>query len=187
VQALPPTMANVPRTRFDLRLRSQRFLSFHGRSRRDVPGICPTTTRPRPGARGLSQRTWSADPLDAIWRHTGRCRSLAQVSNSSRVVRRLISAHAVAALWCCTFSGGSNQRPLICRCDCAVETKRPPCDQCSWACRSSQPTGELAGFDGSKPRSGACPSRSMSFVRSRPTQRRPAATRAQSRHLRTAR
>jgi hypothetical protein len=42
----------------------------------------------------------------------GRRRSLVQVSGSFRVVRRLISAGAVAALWCCTTAYGSNEQPL---------------------------------------------------------------------------
>jgi len=44
---------------------------------------------------------WREDPRLTIWRHRGRCRSLAQVNGSYRVVRRLVSAGAVAALWCC--------------------------------------------------------------------------------------
>ena len=64
---------------------------------------------------GAPLRNRTVDLLLTIWRHRGRCRSLAQVSGSYRVVRRLISAGAVAALCCCTFSGSSSQRSLVCK------------------------------------------------------------------------
>jgi hypothetical protein len=63
----------------------------------------------------------SANPLFTIWRHGGRRRSLAQVGGSYRIVRRLISAGAVAALWCCTFRVVGSSDHLSTRCACAVE------------------------------------------------------------------
>jgi hypothetical protein len=54
-------------------------------------------------------------PSHAIWRYRGRCRSLAQVSGSYRIGRRLIPVGAVAALCCCSFSGSSSQRSLACK------------------------------------------------------------------------
>jgi hypothetical protein len=54
---------------------------------------------------GAPLRNRTVDLLLTIWRHRGRCRPLAQVSGSYRVVRRLVSAGAVAALWCCTTFG----------------------------------------------------------------------------------
>jgi hypothetical protein len=50
--------------------------------------------------------------LVTIWRHEGQCRSLAQVSGSYGIIRRVVSVGAVAALWCCTLSGSSSRRPL---------------------------------------------------------------------------
>ena len=67
----------------------------------------------------------TVDHLLAIWRHKGQCRSLAQMSGSNRVARRPVWVGAVAALCCCTFSGGSSQRPIVCKMRLVVAGRRP--------------------------------------------------------------
>jgi hypothetical protein len=53
----------------------------------------------------------TVDLLLTIWRHRARCRSLAQVSGSYGLVRRPVSAGAVAAPWCCTPVASRVSRP----------------------------------------------------------------------------
>jgi len=89
------------------------------RSGRRLPKVAPGPTPPELSTLCVHETCMlvasTVDLLHAIWRHGGRCRSLRQVSSSYWVGWRLVSSGTVAALWCCTFSGGSSQGLLICK------------------------------------------------------------------------
>ena len=82
------------------------------RSGRRLPKVAPGPTPPELSTLGVHETCTFSTPSGGMG---GRCRSLRQVSSSYWVGWRLVSSGTVAALWCCTFSGGSSQGLLICK------------------------------------------------------------------------
>jgi hypothetical protein len=103
------------------------------RSGRSLPRAALGSTPPELSTLGVHERCMlmasTVDLLLTIWRQGGRCRSLAQVSGSYWVARGSVSAGAVAAPWCCTFSRGSSKGLLVCGIVFIFETRGQPCDQ----------------------------------------------------------
>ena len=89
---------------------------------------------------GAPLRNRTVGLLLTIWRHKGRCRSLAQVSGSYRIVRTMVSVGAVAAHLCCTAFGAFEREttglqvrpacPMLSRARAIVDSSRRTYQDC---------------------------------------------------------